>query len=56
MSHEPFPDTVVGDTLSAFAVVGSLMGWLPDIAALAAIIWYSIQIYDRVIMKRKKMR
>lgn len=33
------------DALSAAAIVTSLMGWLPPIAAALGIIWYVLQIY-----------
>ena len=38
----------VGDSISAAAVTGVLAGWLPTICAVAALIWYGIQIYDWV--------
>lgn len=38
--------TATADTVSAAAIVGSLMGYLPAIAALAAIIWYIVQIWE----------
>lgn len=34
------------DTISALAIVGSLLGYLPALAAVAAIAWYAIQIYE----------
>ena len=37
---------VTADVLSAFAVIGSLSGILPLWAALAAIIWYTIQVWE----------
>ena len=43
----PHPIAVItGDVISAFAVGGTLMGYLPDIAALAALVWYSVEIYE----------
>ena len=37
---------IVADTVSAAAIFGVFMGWLPDVAAVGAIIWYSLQIYE----------
>ena len=34
------------DWISAGAIVGSLVGYLPPLAAALAIIWYCIQIYE----------
>jgi len=45
------PATVVADAISGVAVVMTWAGYLPDIAALAAVIWYGIQIYDRLIAR-----
>ena len=39
-------DKVVGNSLSLGAIVGTLMGWLPYLAAIIAVIWYLIQIYE----------
>lgn len=33
------------DLISAGAIVTSLMGWLPPIAAILGIVWYVLQIY-----------
>lgn len=38
--------SVVMDAGAAGAVVGSILGWLPPIATLGAIIWYAIMIYE----------
>lgn len=46
MSNHQIPIGVTGDVISAIAVAGSLMGYLPDLAAAAAFIWYVIQVYD----------
>jgi TctA family transporter len=35
------------------SVLGSLVGWLPPIAAALGIIWYCVLIYDRFFGKRK---
>ena len=36
----------VGDALSISAIVATLVGWLPAIAALLSIIWTAIRIYE----------
>lgn len=36
----------VGDALSVGAVVGTLAGWLPPIAALLTIVYTAIRIYE----------
>jgi hypothetical protein len=38
--------TVVADAISAAAIVGSFMKVLPPIAALAATLWYIVQIWE----------
>lgn len=38
--------SVTGDVVSAGAIVGALMGLLPALAGVAAIIWYAIQIWE----------
>jgi len=35
----------VADVVSAAAIIGSLMSWLPPVAAALGIIWYVLQIY-----------
>jgi len=35
------------DAASLSAAFGSLLGWLPHLAALLSIIWSLIRIYDR---------
>lgn len=34
------------DTVSAGAIVASFLGFLPPIAALAATLWYAVQIWE----------
>lgn len=36
----------IGDTLSVFTVVGTLIDMLPSIAALFTIIWTALRIYE----------
>lgn len=43
---------VPGNVASLSAIIGTLIGWLPHVAALLAVIWYCILIYDR--FKRPK--
>ena len=40
------PTTVVGDVISAGAIVGTFLGYFPIIAAFAGFVWYSIQIWE----------
>ncbi len=39
------PIAVIGDVVAGVAVLGSLAGFLPNIAALMAIVWYAVQLY-----------
>ena len=36
----------VADALSIVTVLGTLMQWLPSVAALVTIVWTSIRIYE----------
>lgn len=38
--------THVADTISAGAILGTFLGVLPPLAALAATIWYLVQIWE----------
>lgn len=53
--HPLIPHGIVGpgDVLSASAIVASLVGWLPPIAAALGIVWYCILIYDRLFNKKR---
>lgn len=44
MSNQHVSYTV--DTVSALAIVGAFAGLLPPLAALGALIWYTIQIWE----------
>jgi hypothetical protein len=44
MSHET--ETLM-NWAAGVTVVGTLLGWLPHIAATLGIVWYCILIYDR---------
>lgn len=39
------------DLTAAVAVIGTLVDWLPDIAALFTIIWYMIRIWESDTVK-----
>jgi hypothetical protein len=41
----------VGDAVSVFTVVGTLVNMLPSIAALITIVWTSIRIYETDTVK-----
>lgn len=51
---------VAVDAISAGTIVGALAGLLPPLAAVAAIIWYAIQIYEsktfRVHLRLRRMK
>jgi len=36
----------IGHSVSTVAILGTLAGLLPPIAALAAFLWYSVQLYE----------
>ena len=38
--------TIVGDVISASAIIATILGWLPLAAAFAGMIWYCIQIWE----------
>lgn len=40
------------DGISASAILAAILGWLPAIAAVLAIIWYCIQIYESATGQR----
>lgn len=43
MSH---PAQTAIDTVSAGAIIGSLLNYLPPLAAAIAMLWYLVQIYE----------
>jgi hypothetical protein len=47
-------DTVkhVADAVSVVTVLGTLMQWLPSVAALFTIIWTTIRIYETKTVQR----
>lgn len=40
------PGVAIGDAGAVGLIAVSIMGWLPPLAAIIAIIWYCIQIYE----------
>ena len=53
--HQRAVSTVV-DTISAGAIVGTLIGLLPAFAAIAGILWYAIQIWEsKTVQKRVRV-
>jgi hypothetical protein len=42
------------DTISGFTVLGTVMKFLPAIAAILSIVWYCIRIYEWARSKYKK--
>jgi hypothetical protein len=42
---------VAGDVLSTGVAAGSLMGVLPEISAVCAIVWYGIRIWESETVK-----
>lgn len=60
MSAEHF-NTLLGNGISLGAIIGTLAGWLPPIAALIAAVWYCVQIYESksfqgFLMRRRAKR
>lgn len=64
--HLPLPVTIITDIVSAGAILGTILGDLPYVAALAGMIWYTIQIWEsrtvqhwwrnhQMILKAKKI-
>ncbi len=41
-----------GNGASGVAIVSTMFGWLPPAAALIAIVWYLIQIYESVTVQK----
>lgn len=49
MDHSVFNWT--GNVAAAGAIGATLLGWIPSIAAVVALIWYVIQIYESETFK-----
>lgn len=41
-----FPTVVIGDTTALVAIGSSLVGWISPLAAIVALVWYAIQIWE----------
>ncbi len=41
-----------GNVASAGVIVSTMLSWLPQIAAIVALIWYIIQIYESPTLQR----
>lgn len=54
--HQPplnNPDVRVAvDTVAAAGIIGTLIGYLPALAAFAAIVWYAIQVWESKTVQR----
>lgn len=50
------PTDVAGHTISVASLVGILAGVLPALAALGAVVWYAIAIYETKTMQELIMR
>jgi len=46
IKHTPETTKFVGDGITFAAVAGTLMGYLPPLAALATLVWTAIRIYE----------
>lgn len=52
MDHGNTINQWTGNILSGGAIVATIMGWLPGIAAAVALIWYFIQIYESTTVQK----
>ncbi len=46
MTHNP---SHIVDAGAAGVILGTLVGWLPPIAAILGIAWYAVLFYDRFV-------
>lgn len=45
--HQHYQALVLtADAVSAVAVIGAIVGWAPPLAAMGALVWYIVQIYE----------
>lgn len=51
MEHIEEPVKVTGDSVSLLLVAATLAEWLPSLAALAALIWTSLRIWEVLRVK-----
>jgi hypothetical protein len=42
----------VGNVVSVSAIITSALGWAPALAALVAMVWYAVQIYESETVRR----
>lgn len=54
MDQHLAPLKPIGEAVSIATVIGTIAGWLPPLAALAAILWYGVLFYDRFRPKRDR--
>jgi hypothetical protein len=52
MDHGSAINQWVGNAFSIGAIAATFMGWVPGVAALVALIWYSIQIFESATVQR----
>lgn len=52
MDHGNAINQWVGNVFSIGAIAATFMGWVPGVAALVALIWYAIQIYESATVQR----
>jgi hypothetical protein len=52
IQHLPEGTKLVGDGITVIAVVGTLVGYLPPLAALATLVWTCIRIYETDTVQR----
>jgi len=48
-SHEPLKHGI--DAITAFFTLGAILNWIPAIAGLVSIVWYSIRIWESETVK-----
>ena len=51
MENELDLSHILGHLFSAGAIIGTFSGWLPGVAAVVALVWYVIQIYESKLRK-----
>lgn len=43
----------VVDGLSLGTVIGTILGWIPHIAAVLSVIWFALRIYESILTIKK---
>lgn len=46
------PIVKIVDVAAGTTVIGTVLGWLPGVAAGFAIVWYCVLLYDRFVKKK----